>query len=452
VSALVAAARGRLAVDGGEPIVPRGYVMRSVWPRVSNEVVERMMRQLRRGLLTEMSAVGLVREFEAEMAGFHGVRHALATNSGTAAVHCALAGVGVQPGDEVVVPALSFIASASAVLHHQGIPIFADVDPLTYNMTAETVAAALSERTRAVLVVHLHGLPADLDAIRAVTEPRGIPIVEDFAQAVGATYRGRRVGGIGAAGAASLMAGKNLAAGGEGGIVVTGDREVRNRAAALKCFGESVDVDDTYSVIHDTMGWNYRISLLSAAMASQQLFSLDELNDARRRGAAALDETLTGLPGFSPPVASPDVRHVYHMYRFRFDPAAAGLDITIDQAREGLKQAFAAEGLPLVEFQNQPLPGHALLQRRVGYGRGCPWTCQGRDDVRYDIQDHPGALAAIRSSLVVGMPAQATVANPLAVDCYRECFEKVAANLRAFERFAGELEAGPPWERSARLF
>jgi dTDP-4-amino-4,6-dideoxygalactose transaminase len=415
-------------------------------------VVSRVLKQLRTGLLTEMSSLRTIREFESEMAAYHGTRYSLATNSGTAALHCALAGVGVEAGDEVIVPAMSFIGSVAPIIHQQGIPIFADVDWQTYNVTAESVETAISERTKAVVVVHLHGLPADLDAIRQVTEPRGIPIVEDFAQAVGARYHGRPAGSLGAAGAASLMAGKNLAAGGEAGILVTGDCEIRNRAAALKCFGEVVDVDGNYSLLHETMGWNYRISLLAAVMASQQLFRLDEFNAARREGAATLSRTLAELPGFCPPVVPQGSEHVYHMYRFRFDPEAAGLSIDSDQAREALKQIFAAEGLPLVEFQNMPLPGHALLQRTVGYGHGCPWTCHGYGDLTYDIQDYPGALKAIRSSLVVGAPTQATVANPHAVAKYAECFQKVAANLRAFERFAADLDAGAPWDGPARLF
>lgn len=442
----------RLAVDGGEPIMRRGYVLRSVWPRISEDVVSRVLSQLRSGLLTEMSALRTVREFESEMAAYHGTRYSLATNSGTAAIHCALAGAGVEAGDEVIVPALSFIASAAAVVHQHAIPVFADVNWQTYNVTAASVEAAITERTKAVLVVHLHGLPADLDAIRRITEPRGIPIVEDFAQAVGARYHGRYVGSIGAAGAASLMAGKNLAAGGEAGLLVTNDRAVRNRAASLKCFGEAVDVDGSYSLVHETMGWNYRINLLAAVMASQQLFRLDEFNAARREGADTLTRVLAELPGFSPPAAPEGSEHVYHMYRFRFDPEAAGLSIDQDQAREALKQVFAAEGLPLVEFQNVPLPGHALLQRKVGYGHGCPWTCHGHGEFMYDIQDHPGALRAIRGSLVVGAPTQATVANPHAVAKYTECFQKVAANLRAFERFAADLDAAAPWESPPRLF
>jgi hypothetical protein len=140
------------------------------------------------------------------------------------------------------------------------------------------------------------------------------------------------------------------------------------------------------------------------------------------------------------------------MYRFRFDPDRANLSITPDQAREALKQVFAAEGLPVVEFQNAPLASHALLQRKVGFGNGCPWTCHGRGDMIYRAEDYPGALDAIRCSLVIGMPAQATVANPEAVDAYLRAFDKLEHNLRAFERFAQALPSAPPWRQPARLF
>jgi hypothetical protein len=140
------------------------------------------------------------------------------------------------------------------------------------------------------------------------------------------------------------------------------------------------------------------------------------------------------------------------MYRFGIDPAAAGLAISLDQAREGLRQVFWAEGLPLVEFQNTPLPGHALLQRRVGYGHGCPWSCQGRPGDVQPIEDYPGALEAIRGSLVIGFPARAVLANAEVTDQYVRCFDKVRQNLRSFERFAAALPAKPPWAEPARVF
>jgi dTDP-4-amino-4,6-dideoxygalactose transaminase len=440
-----------LAVDGGEPIIRRGYVARSRWPHVEDDDIERVVSYLRSGFFTEMSGRDPLHEFESEIASVVGARYAMATNSGTAALHCALAGVGVEAGDEVVLPALTFVACAAAVLHQNAIPIFADVDPFTYNVTPETVEAAITERTRAVMVVHLHGLPADMTPLRALTERRGVALVEDFSQAFGATYRGRNVGGLGTVGAASLMAGKNLPSAGEAGVLVTDDREVRNRAAALKCFGERIDADGQYSLIHETAGWNYRASLLTLAMASQQLFRLDEYCELRRAMARRLDSVIAQVPGLAPPHVPDDREHAYHMYRFRIEPEQAGVPLTADQMREGLRSAFAAEGLPLVEFQNQPLPGHALVQGRAGRGRPC--SCQGPGDVRYRIEDHPGALDAIRHSLVVGMPAQAPLCNADLVEHYVHGFEKIRANMPAFVRYAARLPLeAPPWREPARLF
>ncbi len=444
--------RTRLAIDGGDPVVPSGFVMMSRWPRLERSDLDAVICQLESGLYTEMASTARLHEFEAEMAVMANTRYALAVNSGTAALHCSIAGLGLEPGDEVVVPALAYIACAAAALHHQVIPVFADVDPATYNLTAETVEAAVTPRTRAVMAVHLHGLPCDMDEIRAVAQARGIPVIEDFSQAVGATYRGRPVGGLGSVGAASLMAGKNLPSLGEAGVLTSNDRQVRNRAAGLKAFGEAIKADDSYELIGATMGWNYRINLLSAVAISRQLFHLEAFTRQRQESAARLDETLSAIRGFTPPPVPEDRTHCYHMYRFKFDPEIAGLSITTHQAHEALKRVFLAEGLYLVEFQNQPLPGHDFVRQRIGYGRGCPWRCHGREDTTYRIEYYPGALTAISDSLVVGMPSQAVLANPEVVDAYIAVFEKLAHNVRVFERFAADLPSTAPWLAPARMF
>lgn len=441
----------RLAIDGGEPLVRRGYVLRSRWPRIEEEDIEPIVGHLRAGLLTEMAGRDSLHAFEAELAAYVGARHGMATNSGTAALHCALAGVGVAPGDEVVVPALAFIACPAAVLHQNAIPVFADVDPLTYNATPATVAAAMTPRTRAILAVHLHGLPADMDGLARVAREHDVPLIEDFSQAFGATYQGRPVGGLGTVGAASLMAGKNLPSAGEAGIMVTDDRAIRNRAATLKCFGERIDAAGAYALIHETRGWNYRANLLALAMVSQQLFRLEEYTARRRCMAARLGAAIATVPGLMPPVEPEGCANAYHMYRFRIDPRAAEQLLTVDQMREGLRACFAAEGLPLIEFQNQPLAGHALVQDQAG--RGCPWVCHGRQDMRYRIEDYPGALDAIRHSLIVGMPAQAPLCSEELVAQYVRGFDKLRDNFEAFERIAARMPAeAPPWTQPARLF
>ncbi|AID34839.1 MULTISPECIES: DegT/DnrJ/EryC1/StrS family aminotransferase [Mesorhizobium] len=444
--------RPRLAIDGGDPVVPSGYVMMSRWPRLDRADLDAVIQQLESGQFTEMSCTAQVHEFETELAILTGNKYALALNSGTAALHCALAGVGVEPGDEVVVPALAYIACAAAVLHHQAIPIFADVDPCSYNVTAQSIAAALTPRTRAIMVVHLHGHPADMNEIRTLCDGLGLPLIEDFSQAVGASYGGRPTGGLGTVGAASLMSGKNLPSVGEAGVLVSRDRGIRNRAARLKAFGEEIDSDGGYRVIGTTMGWNYRINLLSAVMVSRQIYHLESYTALRRASAGRLNGVLAEITGFSGPSEGADREHCYHMYRFRFDPAEAGLAVSIDQAHEALKQVFWAEGLPVVEFQNQPLPGHDLMQGKLGYGRGCPWTCHGRGDHNYRIEDYPGALEAIRNSLVVGYPSQAVLANPEVVDAYLAVFRKLERNMRVFERFAADLPSAPPWLAPPRIF
>ena len=191
---------------------------------------------------------------------------------------------------------------------------------------------------------------------------------------------------------------------------------------------------------------------MSLALAERQLALVDELNRRRAVSAARLDATLNELPGFTPPARPPNSEHVYHMYRFRFDPAEAGLSISADQAHEALKQVFWSEGLPLIEFQNVPLPGHALLQRKIGYGKGCPWSCHQRDDVVYDIKDYPASLDLIRHTLVLGYPAQAPLINPNLIDHYINCFHKLQRNFKAFESFGASLNAQPPWKSPARLF
>jgi len=443
---------GHFAIEGGEPIVRGARIMGSRWPLITQDDVEELVATFRSGLLTEMSGRNRVQAFEREISTFVGTNFALTTNSGTAALHCALAGVGVESGDEVIVPALTYIGCAAAVLHQQAIPIFVDVHPYTYNMSPELVEARITERTKAIMVVHLHGLPAPMDAFMAIGKRYGIPVIEDFSQAFGASYKGRRVGSIGDVGAASLMAGKNLPSAGEAGIVVTNNREVRNRAATLKCFAEKAGYHDTYTTLHETCGWNYRSNIISLAFASRQLERVDKLNGYRAASAVKLNAVLRELPGFSPPVSPPDANHVYHMYRFRFDPKLAGLSVSADQAHEALKQIFWNEGLPLIEFQNVPLPGHALLQKKVGYGKGCPWSCHQREDVVYNIDDYPGSLDVIRHTLVVGYPAQAPLVNQDLVDHYARGFRKIQQNIEAFERFAASLPSNPPWQTNARLF
>ncbi|HET6214018.1 MAG TPA: DegT/DnrJ/EryC1/StrS family aminotransferase [Micromonosporaceae bacterium] len=447
----------RLALFGGEAAVP--IALRSAeWPVITPKDIFAVMRVLHSGAIMSIERNARdIANLEAEYARYIGVRHCLALASGTAALHACMAAVGVEPGDEVIVPALSFLASATSVIHQQGIPVFVDIEPDTYNIDPRRVEEKVTGRTRAIEVVHLHGLPADMDGIGEIARRRSIAVIEDYAQAHGARYRGKLAGAIGDANGSSVMADKNLATCGEGGLFTTNSDALRERAERLLMFSERElamlwqddAADDGEDV--DTLGFNYRFNPMQAAFARSQLRRLDEFNALRNRNAAILDATLAGLPGLMPPVVPAGSTHVYYLYRFRIDPAAMGVDIAAGPLRRAFQDALLAEGVGAREWQNTPLPGLELFQRREGYGGGCPWTCQTPSRVEYRIEDYPSTLDVLESTLVLGrevlVPADADQ-----VHCHASAFEKVYANRAALFDYARQLDDyQPPWEGVRRL-
>jgi perosamine synthetase len=441
-----------LAMLGGAALAPQG-VLESDWPDVTEADIAAVVETLRSGRLSWRND-DQVEALEAEWARYVAVDHCLALNSGTAALHAAVAAAGVGPGDEVLVPALSFLASASCVLHHQGIPVFVDVDPVTFTIDPTQLERHISARTRAMIVVHLHGLPADMDAVLAVARRHDLVVIEDAAQAHGATYKGRRVGSIGDVGAFSIMAGKNLATAGEGGLLTTDDADLRNRADAVKMFGERIGTNGVREYNAHTMGWNYRLSSVLAAFARSQLARLDSYTAATRAGAERLAATLSELPGVIPPVVPGERAHVYHHFRVRFDPGEAGIDLPLGVFRRAVQDALLAEGVSVIEYQNRPLPGQLLFTERFGYGRGCPWTCgHASRDVVYRPQEYPAALDVIRGSLLVGSRlCMASFRNPSSIAAYEDAFIKVFTNLDELNEHALTLDYSEPWESTGRLW
>ena len=225
-----------------------------------------------------------VDRFEAEWAAYCGTRHCVGLSDGTAALELALAALGIGPGDEVIVPANTFIATVEAVAAVGAVPVMIDVDPATLLMTGEAVRAACTPRTAAVIAVHLYGQPVDMDAIRAVAEPAGIAVIEDAAQAHGATWRGARAGSLGHVGCFSFYPGKNLGAFGDAGGVVTDDAELAQRIRCLANHGRPRGAAEQ----HVLMGQNHRLDGLQAAILSVKLRRLDAWNAARRRLAQSL--------------------------------------------------------------------------------------------------------------------------------------------------------------------
>ncbi len=282
------------------------------WPVLGEADRQAVLRVLDRGVLSGPFAPE-VRSLEREFAKYLGVKHALATNSGTAALHMAVAAAGVGPGDEVIVPAFTFVATPLSVLHHGAIPVFVDIEPKTLGVDPKLVERAITSRTRAIMPVHIHGTPCQLDQLVPLAKRRGITLIEDAAQAHGSTHLGRKVGSFGQMGCFSLQSSKSLACG-EGGLFVTDDDELLQRALRTRMFGEDVplseeknwraeralDSDRAYDSLG--VGWMYRMTELSAAVARAQLAKLDELNAQAQRNAALLSGRLGQLNGVTPPL------------------------------------------------------------------------------------------------------------------------------------------------------
>jgi dTDP-4-amino-4,6-dideoxygalactose transaminase len=429
---------GPLAVFGGTPMLDRRA--HRVWPLLGDDEREAVLRVLARGVLSGPSAPECV-AFERELAEFVGARHALLTHSGTSALHLALAAGGVSEGDHVIVPAYSFVATPLAVLHAGAIPIFADVDEATGLLGAGDVAEAMTSRTRAVMPVHVHGCAAELGPLLALVEERRLSLVEDAAQAHGATWNSRRVGALGAAGGFSLQSSKNLGVG-EGGVLVTNDDAIAAEANRLRNFGQDVTLADRdsfdasrpldggRSLSSSRVGWMYRGGELTAALARAQLSKLPQRTERCRRNAEMLSQALRELPGVHPPEIPRGSTSVHHKFRVRLDAAQAGVDVSTRSLRDATMRALRAEGLEVVTWQTAPLPAQAVFQLREGFGAGWPWTTDRETDFAelYDSARFPKARRLLDSSFVLFSQSCPLIAQERDVVArYAEAFARVWA-------------------------
>lgn len=333
-----------LAINGGPKVRDKPF---PPWPVLGDDDAAAATDALRSGRLTQLTGPA-VADFENAFAEWNGAPHAVATSSGTTAIHTALAALDIGPGDEVIVPAHTFIASATPVLHQRATPVFADVDERTFCLDPASVGERITDRSKAIIAVHLNGHPADLAALLAIAGPRGIHIIEDGAQAHGALYNGRKVGTVGVAGCFSFWEDKIITTGGEGGAVITSDGPLANRMRRIRHHGEG-PMEGERAYFHLELGYNYRMSSMHAATGLVQLRRLDEYLDVRRRNAAYLSERLGELPGVEPPYVANNCVHSYYKYICRLR-SEAGTDIA------DFVSAVAAEGIPISRRYPTPLP------------------------------------------------------------------------------------------------
>jgi len=386
----------KLAIEGGTP------VRQGALPSVG-DISGRNLGEQEIANLTEVIKSGnlfryggrFVVGLETEFARLLGMGQAVACTSGTAAIHLAVAGVNPSPGDEIITSPITDMGTISPIIMQNAIPVFADLDAETFNLDPASVAECITERTKAIIVVHLMGGPADMDALLALARPRGIKVIEDCCQAYLAEDRGRLVGTIGDVGCFSLQQSKHMTAG-DGGIVVTNDEALagRMRLFADKGWARGGEVRDYLQ-----LGINYRMNELTGAVAYAQVGKVASVVARRRQRAEQMTRLLAAqAPGVNPPVVRAGGKHSYWQY-----------PITIDEGRLGVGsadfcQAINAEGVPAgVGYIGRPIYLSAALRTAPTYGDSrCPFDCpRASRRVQYQESDCPHTVEILRRIIII---------------------------------------------------
>jgi perosamine synthetase len=324
-------------------------------PILGNKELEAVKDVFESGKLVQGKKIEL---FEKNFAEYLGVEHAIAVTNGTIALDVALKALKIGPGDEVITSAFSFIASGNCILFQRAKPVFADINPRTFNINPTDVAKKITTKTKAIIPIHMFGQPAEMDVLKEIAGDKGIALVEDSAQAHGAEYKGQKTGSIGDMACFSFYATKNMTTG-EGGMIATNDRELARKARLLINHGQSQKYH------HETLGYNYRMTEFCAAIGLVQLKKLDEFNKKRRENAKILTIGLCSLSGLTPPYVEKDVKHVFNQYVVRVED-------TCSIARDELVKRLTEQGVGAAvhyptSIYKQP------LYRDLGYGGAtCP--------------------------------------------------------------------------------
>jgi perosamine synthetase len=421
----------RLALLGGKPV--RRQPLPS-YQTIGPEEKQAVMEVLESGCLSKFLAVWgsdfyggpRVQQLEEDWARYFGVEHAVSLNSATSGLYAAVGAAGVGPGDEVIVSPYTMTASATAALVYGAIPVFADIDPETFCLTAATIRERLSPFTKAVIVVDLFGQPAEMDEIMALAREHGLVVIEDAAQAAGAIYRGRPAGALGHIGVFSLNYHKIIQCG-EGGVAVTADAALAARLQLIRNHAEVIVQDKKVTDLVNLVGFNYRMTEIEAAIAVEQLKKLDGLVSPRVAAADFLTARLSGLPGLTPPVVHPGVeRHSYYLYPLRYDSQKTGV------SREAFARAVEAEGIPLKQGYVAPIYWQPLYQQRQAFGRdGFPFNYEGyRGRVNYDRGLCPVTERLHLEELLFGNFCHAGL-GPADLEDIAAAFHKVYENLEA---------------------
>lgn len=335
---------GLRIIDNGSDIK---QVLFPAWPHFDQDEIDAATAVLQSGRVNYWTGQE-GKLFEEEFASFVGCKHAIAVANGTVALELALHALGIGPGDEVIVASRTFIASASCIVMRGARPVIADVDPVSQNITAETIVAAITPRTRVIITVHLAGWPCDMDPILDLARKHNLYVIEDCAQAHGATYKGRPVGSIGDVAAFSFCQDKIMTTGGEGGMLTTSDKNIWEKAWEHKDHGKSYDAvfnrnhPTGFRWLHESFGTNLRLTEMQSAIGRVALKKLPSRVEIRRRNAAALTERFLQIPSFRVTIPSHGLYHSYYKYYVFVRPET----LKKGWGRDRIMAAIQAEGIP----------------------------------------------------------------------------------------------------------
>lgn len=412
------------AILGGEPAVRNRA---PDWPPVDEPIIEAVVDALRQGRMSETTDTGYNLQLENAFKRTHGTEYAMAVNGGTAALDAAVFAAGVGPGDEVITAPFCPGYVATPILHMNAIPVFVDVDAKTGCIDPGAIEQEVTDATRAIMVVHLNGHPADMDPVMEIACRHGLVVIEDCAHSQGSMYKGRLTGTLGHIAAFSLQSVKNLACG-EGGMVLTDDREMYERASLVghhpARLNECLGMDKYRRYLATGLGWNYRIHMLAAAIGVLQMERFDEMMALRRKNAERISQAMDSVPGVGRTHVAPDCTHTYYAQMLTYD--AKQLD---GLPMQGFFEALYAEGADRLGGHGPPIHEYGIFQDREFYGKGCPWACRHATTARsYGELRFPAVDALRASTFLVGFPGGYVTEDAAPVDQLIEAIHKVAAH------------------------
>lgn len=412
----------KLAVLGGPRTIPQDAI--KPWPPVDDTDREMVLKVLEGSRFTYADNCN---KFQEEFRNWNGNQHAILTNSGTAALHMSLVACDCGTGDEVIVTSYSWSSSATCIMQHNCIPVFVDIDFDTMNIDVDKIEAAITPKTKAIIAVHLHGLPAYMDRILEIAKRHKLKVIEDACQGHGARFAGRKVGTWGNCAAFSFNQNKNLCAG-EGGMFVTDDAEMLEKAKSLWSFGETRTPSEDRDYHVYAMGWMYRSNELTAAFGRAQLAKLDKHLATQKENAECLTENLRDVPGLILPTVPENCEHNWYNYTIRFDMPALGHNGPARPFRDKLMKALQAEGVKTGVWQSFILPEMTVFQAKNGYGKGCPWACPHAAPVDYSPSQYPVAQKHCETHTGMTEPLRAPN-GPDVAKLVAQAFRKVLENV-----------------------